>query len=125
MTGRPVVVADDDHFILTLLARVLRPEGYDLIEASDGDEALARIRERSPALVILDAMMPKRDGYSVCRELRADPSVAPQPYVIMLTAGGQDADRSLADEVGVDEFITKPFSPSKLRARVRVILGEA
>jgi DNA-binding response OmpR family regulator len=116
-----VVVADDSQTILTLVAFALRREGYESETATNGEEALERIREHRPDLVILDGVMPKLTGYDVCRALRDDPD-GPHPYVIMLTAGGQEADRNRATEVGVDEFLTKPFRPSDLRARVREIL---
>ena len=80
------------------------------------------IREHRPRLVILDAMMPNGDGYDVCRTLRADPGLD-QPHVIMLTASAGEVDRERAEEVGVDEFMTKPFSPRELRERVQELLG--
>ena len=73
--------------------------------------------------VIVDAVMPGLSGYDVCRALREDRD-APRPHVMMLTAGGREADKALAAEVGIDEFVTKPFTPSALRARVREILGD-
>lgn len=108
--------------MLALVALAVRREGHEPITAADGEEALALIREHRPELVIIDAVMPGASGYDVCAALRDDPD-GPAPYVIMLTAGGQEADRVRAVEVGVDEFMTKPFSPSELGARVREILG--
>ena len=116
-----VLVADDSPTILTLLELALTREGYEPVTASNGAEALERIREHRPRLVILDAVMPQGYGYEVCRTLRDDPELE-KPYVIMLTAGGRDTDRERAEAAGVDEFMTKPFSPSQLRARVREIL---
>ena len=101
----------------------VRRDGYEPATAGDGLEALAVIREHRPELVIVDAMMPGATGYEVCKALREDPD-GPHPYVIMLTAGGRDSDREKAEESGVDEFMTKPFSPSALRERVKEILGE-
>jgi DNA-binding response OmpR family regulator len=121
MSDVQIVVADDSDTILALVVLALQREGFDPATATNGEEALARIRELRPQLVILDALMPKGDGYEVCRALRDDPDLE-KPYVIMLTAGGRDTDRERAEEAGVDEFITKPFSPSQLRARVREIL---
>lgn len=117
-----IVVADDSSTILAMLDLALRREGYEPAIAEDGVRALELIREHRPELVILDAVMPGADGYDVCKALREDASAA-RPYVIMLTAGGRDSDRARADDAGVDEFMTKPFSPSALRARVKEILG--
>jgi two-component system alkaline phosphatase synthesis response regulator PhoP len=118
-----LVVADDSATILALVTLALRKEGYEPATATNGKEALEVIRALRPELVILDALMPEMNGYDVCRALREDVD-APRPHVMMLTAGGREADKELAAEVGIDEFVTKPFSPSALRARVREILGE-
>ena len=117
-----ILVADDSEMILSLVVLSLQREGYEPATATSGAEALERIRELRPRLVILDAVMPKGDGYEVCRTLRDDPEIE-KPYVIMLTAGGRMTDREKAEAAGVDEFITKPFSPSQLRDRVREILS--
>jgi two-component system alkaline phosphatase synthesis response regulator PhoP len=108
-----------------LLQHALRGQEWAVDLAVDGMEALARVRELRPAVMIVDAMMPELDGYDVCREIRADATIEPKPYMLMLTAGGHETDRTRADEVGVDEFMTKPFSPSLLRERVRAVLGGA
>ena len=118
----PVVVADDSRTILELILLTLSRGGIETASAGDGAEALERIREHRPRLVILDAMMPNGDGYDVCRTLRADPGLD-QPHVIMLTASAGEVDRERAEEVGVDEFMTKPFSPRELRERVQELLG--
>jgi DNA-binding response OmpR family regulator len=117
-----IVVADDSDMILSLVVLALQREGYEPATATNGADALARIREVRPQLVILDALMPNGDGYDVCRAVRDDPDLE-RPYVIMLTAGARESDRERAELAGVDEFITKPFSPAELRARVREILG--
>lgn len=119
-----VLIVDDSATQVRLLAHALRGEGLEVLTAMDGEEALALVRERTPALLIVDAVMPGLDGYEVCRELRGDERLPGQPYVIMLTAGGHERDRERAEEAGVDEFMTKPFSPSQLRARVRAVLEE-
>ena len=116
-----IVVADDSATILGLIVLALKREGYEAATAADGVEALAQIREHRPKLVIVDAMMPNMDGYDLCRAINADATLA-KPYVIMLTASGQESNRRRAAEVGVDEFMTKPFSPGDLRKRVREIL---
>lgn len=117
------MIADDSETILALVTLAVKKDGYEPATAANGEEALQLVREHRPELVILDALMPGLSGYDVCRALREDLEV-PSPYVIILTAASLEADRTLAAEVGVDEFITKPFSPSALRARVREILGE-
>ncbi len=109
-----ILIADDEPHILALLRAALR--GLDTLEASDGDTALAMIREHKPAVVVIDAGMPGLDGYEVTQAVRADGGE--QPHILMLTAAGRDVDRALATQAGVDEFITKPFSPSALRRRV-------
>ena len=124
MSSAKILVVDDEPFILRTLTFVLKKEGYEIATAVNGEEALAKIRELKPALVFIDAMMPKKDGYQVAREVRDDPTLEHQPYIIMLTARGQEADREKAARVGIDEFMTKPFSPSKVVARVREILGQ-
>jgi len=123
MSEDVIIVVDDSPVVVRMLTMALENEGYEVVGASDGDEALVRIRELSPALVLIDAAMPKRTGYEVCEQLRAGSSFARQPYVIMLTAGGQEADRERAERVGVNEFMTKPFSPSKLLDRVAAVLA--
>jgi two-component system, OmpR family, alkaline phosphatase synthesis response regulator PhoP len=117
-----LVIADDSSTILAMVEFAVRRDGYEPVTAADGPGALEVIREHRPELVIIDAMMPGASGYEVCQALQDDPD-GPRPYVIMLTAGGRDADREKAEEAGVDEFMTKPFSPSALRARVKEILG--
>jgi DNA-binding response OmpR family regulator len=118
-----LVIADDSATILALVTLAVKKDGYDPVTATNGDEALEAIREHRPELVILDALMPGMSGFEVCRALRDDVD-APRPHVMMLTAGAREADKALAEEVGIDEFVTKPFSPSTLRARVREILGD-
>jgi DNA-binding response OmpR family regulator len=117
-----IVIADDSATILALVTIAVKRDGYEPATATNGNEALEAIREHRPELVILDAVMPGMSGYEVCRALREDVE-APRPHVMMLTAGAREADKALAVEVGIDEFVTKPFSPSALRTRVREILG--
>lgn len=121
---QPIVIADDSPTILRLLGMALGKAGFEVVSAVDGEEALARIRERLPAIVLLDGEMPRRDGYDVARAVRADPDVRPQPRILMLTAGGQPADAERARAAGVDEFLTKPFSPRQLVARLNEIMAE-
>ena len=116
-----IVVADDSSTILGLIVLALKREGFEPATAIDGADALAKVREHRPKLLIVDAMMPNGNGYEVCQALADDPEHE-KPYVIMLTAAGQESNRERAMEVGVDEFITKPFSTTELRNRVREIL---
>ena len=118
-----ILVADDEPHILLLIVISLRRDGYRILEAHDGGEALALVQAERPDLLLLDAGMPHLTGFDVCAAVRRDASLVPQPHVMMLTAAGQEADRRRAAEVGVDEFMTKPFSPSRLRARVREVLA--
>jgi two-component system, OmpR family, alkaline phosphatase synthesis response regulator PhoP len=118
-----LVIADDSAAILALVALAVKKAGYEPARASSGEEALQLVRELRPELLIVDAQMSGMSGYDVCRALREDVD-APRPHVIILTAGNTEGDRALAADAGVDEFITKPFSPKALRTRVREILGE-
>jgi DNA-binding response OmpR family regulator len=120
-SGPPIVVADDSRMILELIVLSLEREGLESATAESGAEAMERIREHRPSVVILDATMPDGDGYDVCRAIRNEEGLA-QPYVIMLTASAREVDRDRAHEAGVDEFMTKPFSPRELRQRVRELV---
>ncbi len=123
VTGK-IIVVDDNPAMVRMLTFMLNKRGYETIVAVDGEEALTKIRELKPRLVFLDVMMPKKDGYQVCWEIRNDPTFTHQPYIIMLTARGLAADRKKAEAVGIDEFMTKPFSPSQVEARVQDILDK-
>lgn len=118
----PIVIADDEPHILRLLGMALTKGGFTVVTAVDGEEALARVREHHPVVLLLDGEMPRRDGYEVARAVREDAGISPQPRIIMLTAGGQPADAERAAAAGVDEFLTKPFSPRQLVARLREIM---
>lgn len=115
-----ILVVDDEPFILRSLEYVMRKEGHDVAGAADGEEALEKIRSFRPALVFLDVMMPKKDGFEVCRAVKQDPQLA-ETYVIMLTAKGQTKDRTLAIAAGADEYVTKPFRPSLVVEKVRAL----
>lgn len=113
-----ILVADDDESIVELITLYLRKNGFEVITARDGVDALRKIAQHSPDLVVLDIMMPEKDGWEVCREIR-------QRYrlpVIMLTARSEDYDKILGLELGADDYITKPFNPRELVARVRAVL---
>jgi DNA-binding response OmpR family regulator len=121
--GKPVVlVADDDHDILTLVSFRLERAGYDVVAARDGEEALRLALERVPDLAVLDVMMPKLDGYEVTTRLRQNKATRRMP-VILLTARVQEADIARGFEAGADDYVKKPFSPQELGARVQAILG--
>ena len=121
--GLLAVVADDDGVIRRLLTMMLERQGFTVLVAEDGQHALHHIRAGRPSVVFLDAHMPGIDGYEVCRRIRAE-AQQPEPTVIMLTAAGQDSDRRRATAAGVNEFMTKPFSPSKLGARLQELIAE-
>ena len=116
-TGK-VLVVDDERSILELLAYNLRRNGYQVIEARDGRQALQLARTERPDLVILDLMLPRLDGLDVCRELRRESTVP----IIMLTARDEEVDRIVGLELGADDYVTKPFSVRELIARVRAVL---
>lgn len=120
--ARRILVCDDEPFILKALTFIVRKEGHAVIEARNGEEAVAKIRSEKPDLVFLDLMMPKKNGYEVLEEVRADPAIA-STYVILLTAKGQDSDRERGLAMGANEFMTKPFSPTVILQRLREILG--
>jgi two-component system response regulator ResD len=113
-----VLVVDDEPVVRDVVARYLQHEGFETILAADGDTARALIEEREPALVVLDVMLPGIDGLSLCRWIRERSSVP----VILLTARGEEADRIVGLDLGADDYMTKPFSPRELTARVRAVL---
>lgn len=113
-----VVAADDDPQLLRLVTRNLQLEGYDVIAVSDGQQALTQIEQQVPDLVLLDVMMPKMDGFTVCHRVR-DFSTVP---IIIVTARGQDQDKVRGLDLGADDYLTKPFSVDELLARVRAVL---
>ena len=120
---KKLLLADDEEDILMLLSATLSAgDRYNLIEARDGEEALRLARQEKPALVFLDIMMPKLDGFEVCSRLKADSETA-DVKVVMITALAQDFDRRRADEVGADHYVTKPFSPTAVLRTVDELLG--
>ncbi len=116
-----ILLVDDERAILTLLSYPLRKDGYEVVQAADGSEALNHFAERHFDLVVLDVMMPKLDGLEVCRRLRAQSAVP----IIMLTAKAEEIDKVLGLELGADDYITKPFSMREFRSRVKAALRRA
>ncbi len=117
-----VLIVDDEPHILRSLGFVLRKAGYETLEARTGAQALEAVETDRPALVFLDIMLPELDGYEVCRRIKDNAELA-DTYVIMLTAKGQDSDRQKGMDCGANEYMTKPFSPTRAVARVEAILG--
>src|SRR5512133_1283943 len=116
-----ILLVDDEQSIQTLLSFPLRKDGYEVVQATDGREALARFGESTFDLVVLDVMMPRLDGLEVCRRLRSRSSVP----IIMLTAKAEEIDKVLGLELGADDYITKPFSLREFRSRVKAALRRA
>lgn len=117
-----VLVVDDEPNILLSLEFLLRQVGYDVRVARDGDAALEAVAQFRPGLVLLDVMMPKRDGFDVCRTIRSNPDWQ-DVRVIMLTARGREAEREKSLTLGADGFVSKPFSTRDVVEKVRGILG--
>jgi DNA-binding response OmpR family regulator len=116
-----VLVADDDADIVRFVEVNLRLEGFEVVTARDGQEALTKALDLQPDVVLLDVLMPRIDGYTVCARLRADRRGAGIP-VILLTANFITADREVARRAGADDFVVKPFDPCELMARVRALI---
>ena len=116
-----ILVVDDDHNICELLKLYLENEGYTVYVAHDGQEAVKSFQNKSPELVLLDIMLPKMDGWQVCREIRKISNVP----IIMLTAKGETFDKVLGLELGADDYVTKPFDAKEVMARVKAVLRRA
>src|SRR5690242_2504113 len=116
-----ILLVDDEEAVQKLLAYPLERDGYRVVQARDGEEALARFSSERVDLVVLDLMLPKLDGLEVCKRLRAESAVP----IIMLTARDDELDKVLGLELGADDYITKPFSIREFRSRVRAVLRRA
>jgi len=116
-----VLVVDDEPIVRSVVVRYLEREGYETLEAGDGETARELLERENPSLVVLDLMLPGMDGLSLCRWIRSRGNLP----VIMLTALGEEADRIVGLEVGADDYVTKPFSPRELAARVKTVLRRA
>jgi len=114
-----ILIVEDDEGIAMGLEDDLRLDGYEVAVARDGEDGVRRAREQTFDLIVLDLMLPRKDGYQVCRELRHAGIATP---IIMLTARTQDAEKVLGLEMGADDYITKPFNPMELRARIKAVL---
>ncbi len=117
-----ILIADDEPNILISLEYLMKREGYAVSVARDGVEALDALRRERPALVLLDVMMPRKTGYEVCQEVRADDELK-DTIVLMLTAKGRDTDVAKGLALGADDYITKPFSTKELVQKVRELLA--
>lgn len=113
-----ILIADDNKQITSILEEYAKKEGYTPIVALDGHEALELFKSLQPNIVLLDVMMPKIDGFEVCREIRKTSNVP----IIMITARGEDFEKIMGLDIGADDYIVKPFSPSEVMARVRAIM---
>jgi DNA-binding response OmpR family regulator len=117
----PILIVEDDRKTASILSLFLRQEGFDTVEAHDGQEALALFRKRRPVFVLLDLMIPRLDGIEVCKQIRRESDVP----IMMVTARVEEVDRLVGLSIGADDYVVKPFSPREIVARVRVILRRA
>jgi DNA-binding response OmpR family regulator len=116
-----VLIVDDAPNIVLSLEFLMKKEGYDVYSVSNGEEAMAAVAEKIPDLILLDVMMPRKDGYEVCQELRANPDWR-QIKIIMLTAKGRDVEREKGLALGADDYVTKPFATQELIKKVKILL---
>ncbi|HMK93458.1 MAG TPA: response regulator, partial [Thermoleophilia bacterium] len=121
MAKESILVVDDERDILELLEYNLAKEGYAVVTVETGEDAIDAARRKLPDLILLDLMLPGVDGLEVCRALKADPTTAHIP-IVMVTAKGGEADIVTGLELGADDYVTKPFSPRVLAARVKAVL---
>ena len=121
--AKRILIADDEPNIVISLEFLLRREGYEVVIATNGAEALASVREQRPDLAILDVMMPQRNGFEVCQDLRGDPGLQ-DLRIIMLTAKGRETEVAKGMALGADHYMTKPFSTRELVARVKALLAD-
>ena len=122
--SKRILVVDDEPSILLSLEFLMEQEGYDVRTATDGEEALQAVHEKLPDLILLDVMMPKRDGFEVCQTIRANPEWK-EIRIIMLTAKGREVDQEKGIALGADDYITKPFATRELVEKVRIVLGNS
>lgn len=120
--SKKILIADDEQNIVISLEFLMKREGFSVSVARDGEEALAAIQTQRPDLVLLDVMMPKKNGYEVCQAVKADPELA-SIRVLMLTAKGRDTEIAKGLAIGADAYMTKPFATRDLVAKTRELLG--
>ncbi|CAG0927843.1 MAG: Alkaline phosphatase synthesis transcriptional regulatory protein PhoP [Rhodocyclaceae bacterium] len=123
MTKR-ILIVDDEPNIVVSLEFLMKREGFDVAVATDGEAALKSVEEKRPDLVLLDIMLPKKNGFEVCQTIRANPGLQ-AVKIVMLTAKGRDTEVAKGTALGADAYMTKPFSTKDLIAQVRQILGES
>jgi DNA-binding response OmpR family regulator len=121
--GKKILLVDDENNIVTILEARLMANGYDVVTASDGQEGLAKARSEKPDLIILDIMLPKLDGYKVCRMLKFDDQYKHIP-IILFSARTQDSDLETGKQQGADAYITKPFQPDALLSKIKELLPQ-
>jgi len=121
MMPKKVLVCDDELYILESVSYVVRGEGFQVITAEDGEQGLALAELERPDLILLDVMMPGKNGFQICQQLKQNPATC-GAYLILLTAMGQERDAEEGYRSGADEYMTKPFSPRNLRKRLHELL---
>jgi len=119
--AKHILIVDDEPNIVLSLEFLMKKEGYKVRSAGNGEEAMQAITEKTPDLILLDVMMPKKDGYELCQELRAD-TLTKEIKIIMLTAKGRDVEREKGLALGADDYITKPFATQEVVAKVKSLL---
>ncbi len=122
--SKTILIVDDEAYIVTSLEYVMQSAGFEVAVAYDGEEALEKVAEKVPALVILDLMMPKLDGFEVCQKIRENP-LWKDIRIIILTAKGRDTERKKGMSLGADDYMTKPFSTRDILNRVKELLAES
>ncbi len=121
--AKSILVVEDEPNIVLSLQFLMKQAGFDVRVARDGDEALREVENRAPDLILLDVMIPKRDGYDVCQTIRANPDWS-YIYIIMLTAKGREVDREKGISLGANDYVTKPFSTRDLTEKVKQLLNK-
>lgn len=120
--AKKVLIADDEQNIVISIEFLMKREGFQVLIANDGEDALAKVQSERPDLVLLDVMMPKKNGYEVCQSIKSDPALA-ATKVLMLTAKGRDTEVAKGLAIGADAYMTKPFSTRDLVAKARALLA--
>ena len=121
--NKKILIADDEQNIVISLEFLMKREGFEVVVANDGEEAIRRIRADQPDLVLLDVMMPKKSGFEVCQEVKSDPALG-AVRILMLTAKGRDTELAKGLALGADAYMTKPFSTRELVDKVRSLLEQ-